>query len=354
MLRLSLPKNNIRSSRINCSKNTSTSQKRGLFQEIITPKIHQNPIPEGPIKKSLDSIVPQLTAHHMMENRDLGVVSIPETNTVFEALKKMHDHDLGCIIVERVSGGFGIFTETDYVRKIAIRGLSSKTTELIQVTNYNVVTVTPNTALDQISSLMMQDGIHHLPVVEITGEPNNRITRPIAVISSRDVTENFVKAAIEANIELEGTVQQAFDRLGRQSSGDIWLSEDYTVYDAIKKMTDTHIGALLVNNRNSFTGIFTERDYLNKIILKGRSSRQTKLSEVVTRNVQYIPAESSIMECLQTAVKGKFRHIPVVTQLGAEINEGDMVGMITINDIMAYLMLEVDLKRLKKTVPDLM
>jgi len=309
--------------------------------------------PKFPVT-TLEKIVQSLTAQHIIEDRPKSVISIPENVKVFDALKKMNEHDIGCIIVNRFAGGFSIFTETDYVRKIAIRGLSSKTTELNQVANPNVVTVQPHTTIDKMSSLMMTEGIHHLPVVEYSGEPNSQTIKPIGVISSRDIACNFVEAVDAAtDIQLEGTFQQVFERLGRREPQDIWVQEDDTVYDALMKMANKRVGALLVHSGTAFAGIFTERDYLNRIILKGRSSRQTKVKEVMSPDVQYIHMETNIRECLDIAIHKRFRHIPIVSLIGKEINDRDLVGMLTINDIVSFLMFELELRRLKQVSPDL-
>jgi CBS domain-containing protein len=152
---------------------------------------------------------------------------------------------------------------------------------------------------------------------------------------------------------LEGKLIQVFENLGRKNAADIWLRDDDSVYTAIKKMAENRIGALLVNSNNVFAGIFTERDYLNKIILQGRSSKQTKLKEVMTKNPHFIAADFPIKDCLNMALQNQFRHVPIVSLLGNEINVESLVGMVTINDIIAYLMLELEVKRLKRISPDL-
>lgn len=304
---------------------------------------------------AFSKIVESLTAKEILESHKPRIVSIPENKTVYEALQKMHSEDVGCIIVEKLNNqGFGIFTETDYVRKIALRGLSSKTTELIQVMNSNVTTVYPNTNIEQMSSLMMQDGIHHLPVVQIVGDPKNQKLSPIGVISARDVATHLVKA-VEASkdISLDGTVQHVFDKLGRQSSQDVWMKDDDTVFSAIQKMTKNEIGAILINSSMNMTGIFTERDYLFKIILKGRSSRNTKLKDVMTQKVIFVNPETPTRDCLTLASKKKIRHIPIVSLLGEQINAEQIVGMVTVNDIISFLMLQLERKKLKQDSPDI-
>jgi CBS domain-containing protein len=178
--------------------------------------------------------------------------------------------------------------------------------------------------------------------------------KPIGIISSRDIACNFVEAIDAAtDVHLEGTLQNVFDRLARKEPQDIWVQEDDTVYDALMKMANKRVGALLVHSGTTFAGIFTERDYLNRIILKGRSSRQTTVKEVMSPEVQYIHMDTPIRECLDIAITKKFRHIPIVSLLGKEINDRDLVGMLTINDIVSFFMFELELRRLKHVSPDL-
>ncbi|MDH5785464.1 MAG: CBS domain-containing protein [Chromatiales bacterium] len=99
-----------------------------------------------------------------------------------------------------------------------------------------------------------------------------------------------------------------------------------TVYNAIKSMEEHNISALLVMENDKLLGIVTERDYARKVILKGRSSHDTKVSEIMTGNVLMTSAEKNNTTCLAVMNKHHIRHLPVV-------REGSVIGLISIGDL---------------------
>src|SRR6478736_5629428 len=105
------------------------------------------------------------------------------------------------------------------------------------------------------------------------------------------------------------------------------------VYEAIEVMCEKNIGGLLILENNQLVGIFTERDYARKIILKGKSSKEAKISEVMTRNPFTVSSESSIEECMEMMSDKRIRHLPVVDQ-------GKLVGMISIGDVVRQIIQE--------------
>ncbi len=99
-----------------------------------------------------------------------------------------------------------------------------------------------------------------------------------------------------------------------------------TVYHAIELMCEKNIGGLLIVENNKLVGIFTERDYARKLILKGKSSRDTSIGELMTANPYTVSTKSSIEECMQIMSDRHFRHLPVV-------DDDKLVGMISIGDV---------------------
>jgi len=104
------------------------------------------------------------------------------------------------------------------------------------------------------------------------------------------------------------------------------ISPDKTVYEAIAKMDQLDIGALLVLNDQSLLGIISERDYRSKVILKGRTSKQTKVGEIMSTDVYYVSPTDSAEMCMSIMTEEKIRHLPVVE------NE-DVVGVVSIGDL---------------------
>jgi CBS domain-containing protein len=98
------------------------------------------------------------------------------------------------------------------------------------------------------------------------------------------------------------------------------------VYQAIERMCEKNIGALLIVDDGKLVGIFTERDYARKLILKGKSSKTTPISELMTQNPITVTPENTIDECMNL-MTGKFiRHLPVV-------EHDKLVGLISIGDV---------------------
>ncbi len=101
------------------------------------------------------------------------------------------------------------------------------------------------------------------------------------------------------------------------------------VYEAIEKMVEHNCGSLLVMEDDDITGIFTERDYLRKIALQGRTSHDTAVQEVMTSPVVVCESGTEIDEALAMMTDRRIRHLPVV-------EEGRLVGIVSIGDLVKY------------------
>lgn len=103
-----------------------------------------------------------------------------------------------------------------------------------------------------------------------------------------------------------------------------------TVFEALEMMVDKNIGALLVTDEGKFVGIFTERDYARKVILKGKSSKEISLSEVMTENPLTVTPETGIDECMKLMSSKFLRYIPV-------LDKDVLVGVISIGDVVKFI-----------------
>ncbi len=114
----------------------------------------------------------------------------------------------------------------------------------------------------------------------------------------------------------------------------IWsVSRDSTVFDALQLMADKNVGALLVLDGEKIAGIFSERDYARKIILKGKASKDTPVAEIMTAEVTTLRPEQSVEECMGLMTDKRIRHLPVL--------DGEkLVGLISIGDVVKAIISE--------------
>jgi CBS domain-containing protein len=102
-----------------------------------------------------------------------------------------------------------------------------------------------------------------------------------------------------------------------------------TVFDAIKKIVDKNVGSILVTEGDEVVGIMTERDYLRKIAVLGRTSHETLVSEIMTSPLVYVTPETTIEESMAIMTDRRIRHLPVV-------EDEDVVGIISIGDLVKF------------------
>jgi CBS domain-containing protein len=108
--------------------------------------------------------------------------------------------------------------------------------------------------------------------------------------------------------------------------GNVWTTTpDTTVYDALLIMADKDIGALLVMENDKMVGIISERDYARKVILQGKASKSTKVSEIMTRDVLTIYPDQTVEEAMEIMGRKHIRHLPVV-------EDKRVIGVISIMD----------------------
>jgi CBS domain-containing protein len=114
----------------------------------------------------------------------------------------------------------------------------------------------------------------------------------------------------------------------------VWsVTPETTVYDALVLMAEKNCGALVVLEEGKVVGIFSERDYARKVILKGKASKDTLVSEIMSTQVFFVRPQSSIEECMALMTDKRIRHLPV-------LEDGKVMGVISIGDVVKAIISE--------------
>ena len=111
------------------------------------------------------------------------------------------------------------------------------------------------------------------------------------------------------------------------------IGPNETVYEAVKKMAEQGIGALLVMEGETIVGIVTERDYARKIVLAGRASKDTPVSVIMTTRVLCVGPQQTTEECMAIMTESRVRHLPV-------LDNGKLIGLVSIGDLVKDIISE--------------
>jgi CBS domain-containing protein len=124
------------------------------------------------------------------------------------------------------------------------------------------------------------------------------------------------------------TVRHLLDRKGRAI---FRIGPDEPVLEAIRSMAEHHVGALLVMREQELVGIVSERDYARKVILKGRSSSETPVAQIMSAPVTTVTLDTTVEQCMRLMTDGRLRHLPV-------IERGRVAGVVSIGDLVKAVM----------------
>ena len=128
-------------------------------------------------------------------------------------------------------------------------------------------------------------------------------------------------------MDVSGTI----DAILNQKSGEIFsITPNATVFEAIEMMDNKNVGALLVMDGKKLVGMFSERDYTRKIVLRGKRSRETKVAEIMSTNLTVTHPREPVEKCLRLMTDKRIRHLPV-------LDEDKVVGVISIGDLVKWV-----------------
>ena len=119
--------------------------------------------------------------------------------------------------------------------------------------------------------------------------------------------------------------------LAAKGDGPIYsVAPDDTVFDAVTRMVEHRVGAMLVKEAEQIAGIVTERDYLRFITVKGRTARDTPVKEIMTPKVIYVTPDTRLNEVMGIMTTARIRHVPVLV-------DGDLLGIVSIGDVVKQI-----------------
>jgi len=127
-------------------------------------------------------------------------------------------------------------------------------------------------------------------------------------------------------------LHDSVERILRQKGSEVHsISPDATVYEALEMLEEKNVGALLVMAGDELVGLLSERDYVRKVKLKGHSSTDLKVTEIMSTPVVTVPATATVDECMRCMTNKRCRHLPV-------LGEGKVLGVVSIGDLVNWIM----------------
>jgi CBS domain-containing protein len=151
-------------------------------------------------------------------------------------------------------------------------------------------------------------------------EPPGKAAYHQATTSRLNPTEN-------KTMNIAGTIDCLLNRKGTN----VWsIDPDATIFEAIRLMAEKNIGALLVMRGEKLVGIFSERDYARKVVLKGKTSKQTPVREIISNPVISVEPGETVEECMRLMTEHRVRHLPV-------LDAGKVVGIVSIGDLVNWI-----------------
>jgi CBS domain-containing protein len=127
-------------------------------------------------------------------------------------------------------------------------------------------------------------------------------------------------------------LHDSVERILRQKGSEVHsISPDATVYEALEMLEEKNVGALLVMAGDELVGLLSERDYVRKVKLKGHSSTDLKVTEIMSTPVVTVTATATVDECMRCMTNKRCRHLPV-------LGEGKVLGVVSIGDLVNWIM----------------
>ncbi|MFQ5998184.1 MAG: cyclic nucleotide-binding/CBS domain-containing protein [Candidatus Bathyarchaeia archaeon] len=266
------------------------------------------------MKKPLSEQFPRVLDRAYWQYKKYGRVSeimtpdpftVKPEATMAQAGKIMGNKKIGSLLVEEHGKTVGIVAERDLLTKIIARKKNPSDVKVKEVSSTNLVTINPAATIKMAARTMIREKGKLLIMSEGRAE---------GIITASDLIRTLPEHA-ESALTVEDFMTKPVTI----------VDENVTVEEAAVRMGKGRIGSLLVAEKGTPIGIFTERDFLTKILAKGQSSK-TQLRRVLSRPLKTIPVRTTIHNVARKMARGKVRRLPVV-------EKGKILGIVTARDL---------------------
>lgn len=162
-----------------------------------------------------------------------------------------------------------------------------------------------------------------------------KLTGPLGIHQAhRNASERPV---VDSSSTRGGGMEQVSDILKGKTGSLLTIASDASVFDMVRQMVDANVGSLLVTVDGHIEGIVTERDYLRRVTLEGRTDKDTPVSEIMTTPLIVVTPETPVEECMAIMTDRRIRHMPVV-------ENGEVVALVSIGDLVKFQSQQQDFK----------
>lgn len=259
---------------------------------------------------------------------------VPQDTTAAAAAERMGVRQIGCLLVESNDperGMFGIFTETDLVRKVLAQGLDPTVTMVDRVMASPILTIAGDRSMLDASHLMETNHVRHL-CVEEAGEI-------VGIISVRDLVRSFVDAESGPVCELDKVYRPLSVLMATTLAT---IQSNASILAAAQLMHEKRIGSLLTIEAGEIVGIVTERDLVRKGLASSRDAGNTHVSAVMSSPLLSIDVNRTIRDASKAMAEQGVRHLAVT-------ENGKIVGVLSVRDLVKMVSVRDRPRFLSKT-----
>lgn len=244
-----------------------------------------------------------------------NVIMAESSTTILAVMESMANNNVGGLIITEKQTPVGIFTEQDVLKRVMNRRLDLKKAAVKLVMTSPIRAVGRDTHIVEALGKMYRSKFRHLPV---RGEKH----AIIGMVSMRDI----LKLAVELGRNLTDTQTIGSTLLGKVATVDASQS----VHQAIETMVREDRGCLIVTSGGQPKGIFTERDVLKRVAVRGLDSKKTPVEQVMTATLVSMPNSATVGEVLGEMHRRDFRNMPILGE------GGELVGIVSMADVLHY------------------